>query len=119
MLTVAVRNPDALGANTMVKVVVPFVAPTGDDGCAVTVKSAAFAPLMATLGVPVRFRSAAPVFSIVKVRVTLPPIAAGPKSVWSVAVGVVSPSVMVVLFHFTFISGEGEKLSHTVVASLL
>jgi len=69
MVRVAVRAPVMVGANCTVKVVVPVGLDTGDDGWVATVKSAS--PLTATLGVPVRFRSAVPILEMVKVRLVL------------------------------------------------
>ncbi|MBA7683323.1 hypothetical protein ES703_91687 [subsurface metagenome] len=68
------------------------MAATGETGCWVTVKS--LLPVMATWsGLPVRFRSSEPTFLIVNVRVTEPPIMYTlPKSVWSLGLGIVSPS---------------------------
>ena len=62
MVKVAVRNPVAPGVNVMLNVVLPLDA-IEFDGMAVTAKSAAFVPLIATYGeAPVKFKVADPVF---------------------------------------------------------
>src|SRR2546423_2022091 len=94
-------------------VVVPLLL-TGDVGCVVTLKSAAFVPVIDTFGVPFKVSALVPVFSIVNVCETVPPATlALPKSVSSVALGVVSPSAMDVLLPLTLISGAvkaGQEL---------
>ena len=78
----------------------------GGGGRPVTVKSAALVPLIATSGVPERVRAPVPVFWIVKVRVTVPPVTSAlPKSVKSAAEGVASPSAMATALPTTLISG--------------
>ena len=105
MVIVAVRVPAALGSKVTVKVVLPAAA-TEAAGCAVTVKSAAFVPLTATSGVPERVRAPVPVFWIVKVRATVPPVSfAPPKSVKSALEGVVSPSAIEAALPTRLISG--------------
>ncbi len=67
---IAVLIPKALGSNVISKVTLP-AAVIGDEGSNVNVKSDAFVPLMTTYGLgSVKFRSAPPLFSIVKVFVT-------------------------------------------------
>src|SRR5262245_3650121 len=115
MVTVAVRVPVPNGAKLIWKVVVPFVAATGETGCAVMLKSAAFTPLKTTLGVPVRFSAVAPVFAMVKECATAPVLAVAlPKSVSSDALGVSSALAIVVLLPFTFMIGPlpGPVLEH-------
>jgi len=81
MLRVAVRSQGALGLNDTSNVALPPPG-IGETGCRVTVKSAAWGPLTATLGVPVRSSGRFPAFLMVNVRVTVPlPTAALPKSV--------------------------------------
>ena len=92
-LILAVFNPAVPGANFTWKLTLPPGA-TGETGWATTVKSAAFTPMMLTLGLPVRFNAPPPVFRIVNVRVTLPPTGTGPKSVPSSGLGVLSPSTI-------------------------
>ncbi len=76
-----------------------------------TEKSAAFVPLILTLGVPVRLRFPMPRFSIVKVWSTVPVmISALPKSVPSAVAGVVSPSTMLTPFPLTLISPGGVTI---------
>ena len=106
MLTVAVRNPPALGSNVTTKVVVPPPLLTGVPGMEVTVKSPACAPPITTGGVPVRFRAAVPELVMVKL-LGLLPLATGtlPKSVSSVAEGVASPSLIETPRPETSISG--------------
>jgi len=104
---VAVRVPVAVGSKVTMKVVVPPEL-TGVVGICVTVKSAACVPVTSTSGVPARFRSASPVFWIVNVRMTDPvSTSASPKSVWSVAAGVVSPSAIDWPLPCRSISGAG------------
>ncbi|OPZ46782.1 MAG: hypothetical protein BWY95_01663 [Bacteroidetes bacterium ADurb.BinA104] len=91
---VAVFNPIVDGSKVTVKVVL-LPAATGETGCTVTLKSAALTPVMPILGLPVNIKSAYPLFSIVKVRTTVPvAISMPPKSVWSVSEGVTSPLAM-------------------------
>ena len=81
MLKVALRNPAPAGSNVIWKVVAPPAA-TGVVGCAVIVNSFDCVPPTTTIGVPVRFSAAVPLFVIVNVRTTVPPVTiAGPKSV--------------------------------------
>ena len=81
MLIVAVRTPVAVGSKRIVKVVVPL-ALIGLVGCVIMEKSAAFAPLMLTMGDPFKVRLAVPVFSMVKMRSTVPlAMFTSPKSV--------------------------------------
>ena len=102
------RVPEPLGSKVTWKVVLPL-AVTGEVGNAVTVKSAAWVPLTATKGVPDRVRLTVPLLAIVKVRTTVPPVTwALPKSVWSVVLGVLSPSGMPKLLTVTVISGAGR-----------
>ena len=62
--------------------VVPVVAATVETGTVLTEKSVALVPLIATNGVPVKFKTPPPVFSIVKVRTIDPELTAAlPKSV--------------------------------------
>ena len=104
ILTVPVRVPVAEGLKVTLKVVFPLAA-TVADGVSVRVKSAALVPPM--VGVPLNVRVEPPVFSMVKVRTTVPEeTSVLPKSVWSAVVGEVSPSVMEVLFPFTSISAS-------------
>ena len=65
MVTVAMRGPGAVGLKAISK---PEVSPTSTtvEGCRDTVKSVACAPVMATLGLPLRFRAVAPELLIVK-----------------------------------------------------
>ena len=94
MLRVALRNPEADGSKATWNVVVPPAA-TDAAGCAATTKSEACVPPTATRGLPVRFKATAPVFRMVKVRTTVPAeTGAEPKSVWSAALGELSPSAM-------------------------
>jgi len=94
-VTVAVLVPTALGSKVMVKVVVPVSAATGLVASVVSVKSPAWAPPMATRGLPVKLSVSVPEFAIVNVLETVPPArAASPKSVLSVAVGLVSLSAI-------------------------
>ena len=90
-LTLAWRRPAADGSNVIpMSVVLPAV--TGDAGASVTSKSAASAPPIVTSP---KVRSALPSLSTVKVRVRVPPVSATmPKSVWSAASGVTSPSAI-------------------------
>ena len=89
----------------MVKVAIPPDA-TGVVGCAVTVKS--LEPLTTTIGVPVRFRSADPVFKMVKVWSTVPvSMSPLPKSVSSETSGSVSPSAIELPLPCTSISAAG------------
>ena len=107
MDTVALLTPVDEGSNVTWKVVLP-PAVTGEEGCAVTLKSAAWVPLRATFGSPVRLKSEEPVFLMVKVRVTLPEsMSALPKSVWSAVEGDSSPSAMEVPLPWTSISVGG------------
>lgn len=80
----------------MVKVVVP-PAVTGELGVAVTVKSAALVPLMATRGEPDKAKLAVPLFVMVNVCVTGVPTPVLPKSVPSVVDGLASPLAIGVL----------------------
>ena len=66
IVTVAVFAPALAGENVIVKVAVP-AGVTGEPGCAPTTNIAASVPLIATLGVPPRFRFEVPRFSTVKV----------------------------------------------------
>jgi len=80
-LIVAVRRPSAKGSNCTWKVVEPPGA-TEEAGCAITVKSGACVPVIVTGVAPLSVSASEPVFWIVKVRVTVPPLrAAVPKSV--------------------------------------
>ena len=72
ILTLAVLIPDAEGSKVMTNVEMPLVAATGETGCVVTVKSAAFVPLSTAFGVPESVNAASPVFSIEKVLTTVP-----------------------------------------------
>ena len=102
----AERVPPAEGSKVTAKVVVPFVAATGEVGNAVTVKSAAFAPETTTLGEPESVKAAPPVFSMVKVLTIFPEATLWePKSVWSPAIGVISPSTIETLLPLMSISG--------------
>ena len=62
MLREARRVPMPLGVKATWKLAVPVKFATGEGGSRVTVKSAACGPPTATLGVPVRFSRAGPVF---------------------------------------------------------
>ena len=102
IVTVALRVPLALGLNVIWKVVLPPAA-TGDAGVAMTLKSDACVPLRLT---PETVRFALPGFAIVKVRVIVPLATLWlPKSVWSVLLGVASPSLMFAPLPLTAISG--------------
>src|SRR5438309_783331 len=106
MITVAVLRPGAEGSNTIVKVVEPAGA-TVDDGCTVTVKPAALAPVDSTRGVPVKVSVPAPVLVMVKGRLTVPLAASTPpKSVPLAAAVTVEPSAAGVAPNFTCITGE-------------
>src|SRR5574341_1088120 len=108
MLIVAVRTLATLGSKVTTKVVA-LLAATGEAGCVVTLKSAAFAPLTVTLGEPVRFRSTEPRFAMVKVRDTMPPVTAvEPKSVSSAMIGVESLLMIVMPLPLRLISGAGS-----------
>ena len=104
---IAVRRPSALGSKVTWNVRLPPAA-TELAGCVTTVKSAAFAPLIWTTGVPLRFKAALPVLRIVKLLTTVPPlVSVEPKSVPSVALGVVSPSTIDTPPPCTSTSGAG------------
>ena len=106
MVRVAVRGDQAApGAKLTWKVALPPAA-TGDAGCWVTVKSAALAPLTATLGVPVRFSARAPVFWMVNICTCVPPpVSAQPKSVAFAGMGGVFPFGMDTPLPVMLISG--------------
>ncbi len=101
--TVAVRGPIPLGSHAIVKVSDPPAGIGSRLGCVATEKSPD--PESATYGNPVRSKPAAPLLRIVNVRETGEPGAASPKSVWSLDVGVVSPSAITVPFPSIAISG--------------
>ena len=104
--SVAERRPVTDGSSSTVKLVEPLAA-TVVAGCAVTVKSAAAAPLILTAFAP-SVRAIDPMFATVKV-FEIVPLAAFtlPKSVWSAKSGVVSPSAISILLPLTAISGFG------------
>ena len=104
MLRVAVRAPAAPGVKVTVKVVVAKLA-TGEPGCTVTTKSPGLAPATTTFGTPVRLRLFEPRFLMVNVRLKGMPTPTLAKSVWSVRLGVLSPSTIEVLLPRTSISG--------------
>ncbi len=82
-------------------------AATDAAGCVDTVKSTACVPPTTTLGLPVRFNPAVPVLRMVYDCTTVPPVtSAEPKSVWSVRLGVLSPSAMETELPWTSISGD-------------
>jgi hypothetical protein len=60
--TVADFPPVLVGEKMIVKVVVPTKGKTGETGWAVTLNIAASVPLIATFGVPLRFRFDVPRF---------------------------------------------------------
>ena len=97
MLIVAVRVPSPEGSKVIWKLVLlPGI--TRVEGRAVTPKSAALVPLISTKGVPDRAKSNRPVFSMVKVLITVPLVTSVlPKFVPSVVSGVLSPETMRVL----------------------
>ncbi|CAD0000398.1 hypothetical protein FLACHUCJ7_00017 [Flavobacterium chungangense] len=102
---VAVRKPTVGGSKVTTKVVVPVVGAIGELGWVVIVKSPAFAPVIATFGVPDKFKGAIAVFSIVKVRAIVPEVKAiEPKSVWLVVVGLLSLCRIVLPFPLMLIS---------------
>ena len=72
MFTVAVLVPRVDGLNVSSKVVELVVGIEPTAGCILTVKSAASAPVMVTLGLPVRFKLVLPRFSMVKMRLRSP-----------------------------------------------
>jgi len=104
MWIVANRSPAPEGSNCTWKVVEPPAA-TVRAGATVTVKSAAWSPVIVTGVAPTSVSTCGPEFWIVKVRVTVPPlISTLPKSVWSSTRGVVSPSAMSCEFPCTLMS---------------
>lgn len=112
MLTVAVRKPIALGSNVTVNVVEPL-GPLIVAGRVIPpiVKSAALVPVSV---IPpdgiVRFEL--PVFSMVNVRTTVPLLTWTPwKSVWSVGLGIISPSTILTLLPLRFISGLPDNMT--------
>ncbi len=62
----------AVGSKITTKVFDPLALTVVASGCVVTVKSEALDPIIVTMGVPVKFKSALPVLDIVKVRVWEP-----------------------------------------------
>src|SRR5262245_35786783 len=93
MVRVAVRTLFVWGWKRTWKVVL-IPALTGLPGVTVRLKSAAAGPLMATRGEPVNWSDPLPRLAMVKVRVKAWPITILPKLVWSVRLGVVSPSAI-------------------------
>ena len=105
MLIPADRTPVPSGSNLTLKVVVPPLPATVDDGIWVTVNSDEFVPVMTTLLI---VSVELPVFSIVNVLSTLPlVISAEPKSVPSADLGTVLPFLIKTLFPYTFRSRTG------------
>ena len=75
-------------------------------GCGLWGWSTLFAPVASATRAPTSRSTPAPVLLMVKVRVTRPLlISTVPKSVWSVALGVVSPLAMVVALPLTAMIG--------------
>ena len=108
MLIDAERVPVALGLKSTWNVVLPAAAML-EAGVWTSEKSAAFVPPITTYGdAPVRLSERLPVFSMVKVLVTVPPTTSvALKSVKSARDGETSPVTILVLFPLMFMMGAG------------
>ena len=120
MFTVAMRVPPALGSKVTVKVVRPLGLIIAGRRMPLTVKSLEFVPLSVML---VTFAAAMPVFSIAKMRSTVPPLTDTlPKSVPCATSGKPLPLEIELPLPFTWISdaqSSYEPMSTVVVPSPL